>query len=99
MLRHPLGRAAALSAALAVGDLGVIALFGTPETATLPLLLYQRLAAYQFDAAAVMALVLLGLCLAMFVVSGAGDRRSCARLKSNSSASATRTCRWSSTCM
>jgi thiamine transport system permease protein len=68
VLRKPLGRAAALSAALAVGDLGVIALFGTPETATLPLLLYQRLAAYQFGAAAVMALVLLGLCLAMFVV-------------------------------
>lgn len=67
VLRRPLGRAAALSAALAVGDLGVIALFGTPETATLPLLLYQRLAAYQFGAAAVMALVLLGLCLAMFV--------------------------------
>ena len=57
---------AALSAALAVGDLGVIALFGTPETATLPLLLYQRLAAYQFDAAAVTALVLLALCLLMF---------------------------------
>jgi thiamine transport system permease protein len=68
VLRRPLGRAAALSAALAVGDLGVIALFGTPETATLPLLLYQRLAAYQFGAAAVMALVLLGLCLLMFVV-------------------------------
>jgi thiamine transport system permease protein len=68
VLRRPLGRAAALSAALAVGDLGVIALFGTPETATLPLLLYQRLSAYQFGAAAVMALVLLGLCLAMFVV-------------------------------
>jgi thiamine transport system permease protein len=66
LLRRPLGRAAALSAALAVGDLGVIALFGTPETATLPLLLYQRLAAYQFDAAAVTALVLLALCLLMF---------------------------------
>jgi thiamine transport system permease protein len=67
MLRRPLGRAAALSAALAVGDLGVIALFGTPETATLPLLLYQRLAAYQFAAAAVVALVLLGLCLLLFI--------------------------------
>jgi len=67
VLRRPLGRAAALSAALAVGDLGVIALFGTPETATLPLLLYQRLAAYQFYAAAVVALVLLGLCLLLFI--------------------------------
>jgi thiamine transport system permease protein len=67
-LRRSLGRAAALSAALAIGDLGVIALFGTPELATLPLLLYQRLAAYQFDAAAVVALVLLGLCLAMFLL-------------------------------
>jgi thiamine transport system permease protein len=67
VLRRALGRAAALSAALAVGDLGVIALFGTPQTATLPLLLYQRLAAYQFDAAAVVALVLLGLCLLLFI--------------------------------
>jgi thiamine transport system permease protein len=67
VLRRPLGRAAALSAALAVGDLGVIALFGTPGTATLPLLLYQRLAAYQFDAAAVVALLLLGLCLLLFI--------------------------------
>jgi thiamine transport system permease protein len=66
LLRRPAGAALALAAALAVGDLGVIAFFGTPETTTLPLLLYQRIGAYQLDAAAVTALVLLALCLALF---------------------------------
>jgi thiamine transport system permease protein len=66
LLRRPVGMALALAAALAIGDLGVIAFFGTPETTTLPLLLYQRIGAYQLDAAAVTALVLLALCLALF---------------------------------
>jgi thiamine transport system permease protein len=68
LLRKPLGLALALSAALAVGDLGVIALFGTQDTTTLPLLIYQRMAAYQLNAAAVTALVLTALCLGLFVV-------------------------------
>lgn len=68
LLRRPLGLAAALSAALSTGDLGVIALFGTQDTATLPLLLYQRLASYQMEQAAVTALVLIILCLGLFAV-------------------------------
>ncbi len=79
LLRRPLGLALALSAALAVGDLGTIALFGTRDNATLPLLLYQRLGSYRLDEAAVTALVLLGLCLALFAllergVGGRGER-------------------------
>ncbi len=66
LLRKPLGLSAALVTAMAMGDLGVIALFGTPETATLPLLLYQRLAAYQMPQAAVIAVFLLASCLAAF---------------------------------
>jgi thiamine transport system permease protein len=66
LLRPQVAMAFALTAAFAVGDLGIIALFGTPETATLPLLLYQRMAAYQLDAAAVTALVLATLCFALF---------------------------------
>jgi thiamine transport system permease protein len=75
-LRRPVGLALALSAALAVGDLGVIALFGTQDTTTLPLLIYQRMAAYQLDAAAVTALVLTALCFGLFAVieRGVGGR-------------------------
>lgn len=76
LLRRPVGLALALCAALAVGDLGVITLFGTPDTATLPLLLYQRLGSYRLEQAAVTALVLLGLALLVFVVieRGVGGR-------------------------
>ena len=66
LLRQPLGLAAALVAALAMGDLGVIALFGTPHTATLPLLIYQQLGAYMIPQATVTALVLLLLSLTVF---------------------------------
>jgi thiamine transport system permease protein len=68
LLRRPIGLAAALVAALSFGDLGAIALFGTPNTATLPLLIYQQLAAYRLDAAAVTALLLVGLALSGFVL-------------------------------
>ncbi len=66
LLRRPLGLAAALVAALAMGDLGVIALFGTPSTATLSLVIYQQLGAYLIPQATVTALVLLLLCLGVF---------------------------------
>jgi len=66
LLRRPMGLAMALVAALAMGDLGVIALFGTPETATLTLLIYQQLGAYLIPQATVTALFLLLLCLTMF---------------------------------
>ncbi len=66
LLRRPLGLALALVAALAMGDLGVIALFGTPETATLALVIYQQLGAYLIEQATVTALILLLLCLAVF---------------------------------
>lgn len=66
LLRKPLGLSMALVTAMAMGDLGVIALFGSPETATLPLLLYQRLSAYQMPQAAVVAVFLLASCLLAF---------------------------------
>jgi thiamine transport system permease protein len=66
LLRRPLGLAAALVAALSVGDLGAIALFGTPRTATLPLLIYQQLGAYRLDQAAVTSLLLVALAFGCF---------------------------------
>jgi thiamine transport system permease protein len=76
LLRPQVATALAITAAFAVGDLGIIALFGTQETATLPLLLYQRMAAYQLDAAAVTALVLAILCFGLFGIIewGVGGR-------------------------
>lgn len=75
-LRRPAALALALASALAMGDLGAIALFGTRETTTLPLLLYQRMGSYRLDEAAVTALVLVTLCLLLFVVieRGIGGR-------------------------
>ena len=67
LLRGPIGLASALVAALSFGDLGAIALFGTSNTATLPLLIYQQLAAYRLDAAAATALLLVALALGGFV--------------------------------
>ncbi len=66
LLRKPAGLSAALVAALAMGDLGVIALFGTPDTTTLPLLLYHQLSAYLIPQAAVTAAFLLFFCLLVF---------------------------------
>ena len=43
-------------------------LFGTPETTTLPLLLYQQMAGYRMGAAAVTALLLVLLCLGLFAL-------------------------------
>lgn len=78
LLRRPLGLAAGLVAALAMGNLGVIALFGTPSSATLPLLIYQQLGAYLIPHATVTALVLLLLSLVVFwglerVIGGQAD--------------------------
>jgi thiamine transport system permease protein len=65
-LRRPAGFAAGLAAALSMGDLGVIALFAPPEVATLPLLMQRLMAAYQMDAAAGVALVLVALAFGLF---------------------------------
>ena len=68
LLRRPLGLAIALVTVLAMGDLGVIALFGSPASATLALLIYQQLGAYLIPQAAVTAVLLLLLCLAVFAL-------------------------------
>ncbi len=76
LLRRPLGLAAALVSAMAMGDLGVIALFGSVDSTTLPLMLYQQLGAYRIPQAAVSAVFLLLLCLIVFwsLERGVGGR-------------------------
>ncbi|MBT5435321.1 MAG: thiamine/thiamine pyrophosphate ABC transporter, permease protein [Rhodospirillaceae bacterium] len=66
--RQAVATSLALAAALATGDLTAIALFGTEREATLALLLYRALGSYRMDEAAVLALLLVMTCLAVFVV-------------------------------
>jgi len=61
-----LGFAAGLTAALSMGDLGVIALFGDAERATLPLKLYQLMGSYRMEQAAGCASLLLILSFGFF---------------------------------
>lgn len=68
LLRRPLGLAIGLVAVLAMGDLGVIALFGSTQTSTLALMIYQQLGAYLVPQATVTALLLLLLCLGVFAL-------------------------------
>ena len=71
----PLGFAFGLSAALAMGDLGVIALFADPERATLPLQVFRLMAAYRSQDAAAAAVLLMGLSFALFALFDRWGRR------------------------
>ena len=66
--------AAGLTAALSMGDLGVIALFADPDRATLPLKVYQLMGAYRMEQAAGGALLLLLLSLGLFWIFDRGGR-------------------------
>ncbi len=65
-IRKPVGFALALAATLSMGDMGVIALFGTQDLSTLPLLIYRLFGAYRMQEAAVVAMLLCLLCFALF---------------------------------
>ena len=65
-LRGPLAYALAIATTLSAGDMGVIALFGTDDLATLPLLMYRLIGAYRLEQAAVVAAALCALCFALF---------------------------------
>lgn len=67
-LAPELGFAAGLSAALSLGDMTVIALFGSQQFQTLPWLLYQTMARYRAEDAAALALLLFVLTLLLFGV-------------------------------
>jgi thiamine transport system permease protein len=69
VLSRPLGTALAFAMALSLGDLGVIALFGSDGVQTLPYLLMQRMGSYRTEDAAGIALLLGTLCLGLMLVS------------------------------
>ncbi len=73
-LRRPLGFAAGLTAALSMGDLGVITLFADADHATLPLQLYRLMGAYRMADAAGAAVLLLALSLGLFWIFDRGGR-------------------------
>lgn len=62
------GLVVALAFCFSLGDLGVIAFFGTQEFATLPLLLSRALGAYRTNDAAAIAAIMLVLTVAAFVL-------------------------------
>lgn len=73
-IQRQVGFAAGLSAALSMGDLGVIALFASPDISTLPLTMYRLMAAYQIETAGGVALLLVSLSLLLFWLFDRGGR-------------------------
>jgi thiamine transport system permease protein len=69
LLRRPIAQATAISATLAAGDLGAIALFGSERMQTLPLLLQTRLGSHRLDEAAVTATLLVATCLVIYLLT------------------------------
>jgi thiamine transport system permease protein len=67
-LKSSLGYVFALAFCFSLGDLGIIALFGSDEFTTLPWYLYQLMGSYRTTDAAGVALVLLVLVLGVFVL-------------------------------
>ncbi len=69
LLAPALGPALATALALSLGDLGAVALLGSEDFRTLPLLIYQRLGSYRTADAAGLSLVLLGLVAALMLAA------------------------------
>lgn len=74
-MRPQIGFATGLAAALSMGDLGVITLFASSDTATLPLQIYRLMGAYQMQTAAGAALLLLLLSMGAFWLLDRGGHR------------------------
>lgn len=66
LIRPELTYVASLAFCMSLGDLGVIALFGSQDFVTLPWLLYQKMGSYRTDEAAAIALIILTLTLLVF---------------------------------
>lgn len=77
-LARPLGLGSGLAAALAMGDLGVIALFAGEGQATLPLVVQRLAGAYRMAEASGAALLLVALSFGLFALCDLGGRRAAA---------------------
>ncbi|MDR5653051.1 thiamine/thiamine pyrophosphate ABC transporter permease ThiP [Ruixingdingia sedimenti] len=74
-LRRPLGFAGGVAAALAMGDLGVIALFAGEGNATLPMQVWRLMGAFRTEAAEAAAVLLLAASFGLFWVMDRGGGR------------------------
>ncbi len=68
LLHRELTYIACLAFCMSLGDLGVIALFGSNDFITLPWLLYQKMGSYRTQDAAGVALIMLSLTLIVFLL-------------------------------
>lgn len=71
VLRRPIAMALSFAAALSLGDLGAVAIFGSNELITLPYLLFSRMGAYRSMDAAGLALLLGLVCLLLTMIGTA----------------------------
>ncbi|OLP60179.1 thiamine/thiamine pyrophosphate ABC transporter, permease protein [Xaviernesmea oryzae] len=71
-LARPLLMALSFAAALSLGDLGAVALFGSQDLVTLPYLLFSRLGSYRIQDADALALLLGLVCLALTMAGTPG---------------------------
>jgi len=74
-LARPLGLATGLAAALAMGDLGVIALFAGEGSATLPLVIQRLMGAYRISLALSASALLVALSFSLYAVFDIWGRR------------------------
>lgn len=74
VMKGPLLTAFAFAAALSLGDLGAVALFGSDGFITLPALLYASLGSYRSTDAAGLSLILGAVCLILTLPSVRADR-------------------------
>ncbi|WP_338040717.1 thiamine/thiamine pyrophosphate ABC transporter permease [Marinomonas ostreistagni] len=68
VLRSAMAQGLAYAVLISLGDLGVVALFGSKGLETLPLYLYQLIGSYRVDQGACAAVVLISLCVVLFYV-------------------------------
>lgn len=66
LVRTAIAQASAYALILSLGDMGVIALFGSQELLSLPLYLFQLIGSYQLEQGACVAVLLITLCLLLF---------------------------------
>jgi len=69
VLRPSIGLAFAFAMVLSLGDLGAVALFGSQDLTTLPLLILQRMGSYRTDDAVGLAVILMIFCLVLIVTA------------------------------
>lgn len=69
LIRKSVAQAFGYALLLSLGDMGVIALFGSQGLVSLPLYLFQLIGSYQLEKGACVAVVLISLCLVLFYCS------------------------------